>query len=423
MMRLFINYFDRDYAYDDSSDSWIEVSSQPSSSSLSSVGDEIITTGLRVQHNHHTRRRRRLRHSDGIHLNLGQRTNNGGGSSQEEYDGGESESDRVMTSSNEGIHPSPLQNEWHPAASSDQSIPSSEEDDDENATAINAPRGSDSRFTPFPNAFSYPPAPLRTASQQASVPRPANNSSPSTNRPSRTARHFSYPNSTRTDERSHSPFPSLAGSSSNHHANHDAALRASLSTLLSFGAAAARALPKSPPRATTGANVTDSERQNSRIRPDTLRLVPEDEIHGTATEPALEEPKPSSSGAAPPPARPRSPAQRKHATRVETSTPRKKARRKSPSPSRWAGRYSGGSIDAVSPTLLTWVLSAGVLVLVSALGFGAGYAVGRTEGKAEAVREGLIGGGEVGARADVAGRSWFRNGTVRSMRGWGSVKA
>ncbi|KAI1031036.1 hypothetical protein LB504_001018 [Fusarium proliferatum] len=38
-------------------ESWVEVASQPSSSSLSSIGDEIVTTGLRVG-NPYVRRRR-----------------------------------------------------------------------------------------------------------------------------------------------------------------------------------------------------------------------------------------------------------------------------------------------------------------------------------------------------------------------------
>src|ERR1700712_4401632 len=43
----------------DVAESWIDISSQPSSYSLSSISDEIVTTGLRVQHDSHLRRRRR----------------------------------------------------------------------------------------------------------------------------------------------------------------------------------------------------------------------------------------------------------------------------------------------------------------------------------------------------------------------------
>jgi len=37
----------------------------------------------------------------------------------------------------------------------------------------------------------------------------------------------------------------------------------------------------------------------------------------------------------------------------------------------------------ISPTLLTWVMSAGVVVLVSVVGFGAGYVIGREVGRQE----------------------------------------
>lgn len=37
----------------------------------------------------------------------------------------------------------------------------------------------------------------------------------------------------------------------------------------------------------------------------------------------------------------------------------------------------------ISPTLLTWVVSAGVVVLVSVVGFGAGYAIGKEVGRQE----------------------------------------
>lgn len=39
--------------------------------------------------------------------------------------------------------------------------------------------------------------------------------------------------------------------------------------------------------------------------------------------------------------------------------------------------------DTISPTLFTWVVSAGVVVLVSAIGFSAGYAMGKEAGRAE----------------------------------------
>ena len=54
----------------------------------------------------------------------------------------------------------------------------------------------------------------------------------------------------------------------------------------------------------------------------------------------------------------------------------------------------------ISPTLFTWVVSAGVVVLVSVVGFGAGYVIGREVGRQEALStlngSALIGGGECG---------------------------
>jgi len=72
----------------------------------------------------------------------------------------------------------------------------------------------------------------------------------------------------------------------------------------------------------------------------------------------------------------------------------------------------------ISPTLLTWVMSAGVVVLVSVVGFGAGYVIGREVGRGEAL-SGLNGttvldGGSCGR--EVARGS---SGSLRRFR-WGS---
>ncbi|KAJ5284710.1 hypothetical protein N7524_000016 [Penicillium chrysogenum] len=88
-----------------SEDSWIDVSSQPSSSSFSSAAtnEDIITTGLQVEYGEgraHQRRnrRRRLQHLAAIttaQVDYASRDASQANSSQEEYEESESESDRL----------------------------------------------------------------------------------------------------------------------------------------------------------------------------------------------------------------------------------------------------------------------------------------------------------------------------------------
>ena len=254
-------------------ESWIDISSRPSSSSLSSFADEIITTGLTVQHDSNTHRRnRRLR---GGHFQTGVSRHitsaGGGNSSQEEYDESESESDRVMTSSNENIGPSPLRQEVHHSSRGLHSVASSDtmsereedededEDEDENATAVNYPRSTARQFQPRPNAFSHPTAEHVVRSQLGTASR-----RPAT-RPGSQRQH-SYPQ--------HTPYNFISPS---YQADHDEALRASLSTLLS-AAAAVRGLPKpSQPRVMPTAT-------SSRINPTSLRIVPESVALGEISE-------------------------------------------------------------------------------------------------------------------------------------------
>jgi hypothetical protein len=69
----------------------------------------------------------------------------------------------------------------------------------------------------------------------------------------------------------------------------------------------------------------------------------------------------------------------------------------------------------VSPTLLTWVMSAGVVVLVSVVGFGAGYVLGYEVGRSEAgagmaLAEGGTGCAREVGRGAVGGLRRFRLG-------------
>ncbi|KAF2270563.1 hypothetical protein CC78DRAFT_573856 [Lojkania enalia] len=359
-------------------ESWIEIGSRPSSSSLSSVAaDEIITTGLRVQHDSNVHRRRRRSRTSQFQIGTGHRALSGGnGSSQEEYDESESESDRIMTSSNEAISPSPLRHDLRPSSRNAYSVASSEtmseregdddddDDDDENATAVNYPRSPRRPFQPRPNAFSHPPT---------------------TNFPPR--RPVARPSSQRHSYPEHTPFNAV---SSAYQADHDEALRASLSTLLS-AAAAVRGLPK------PGQNRTSAIQPSARVDPASLRLVPEAVALGEIIEDTSGR-QPSSCG---------SPASSPRTTSISSSD---KSKRKASPPTSTTvrsnskdrhamkkARRANPLVDEISPTLFTWVVSAGVVVLVSALSFSAGYVVGKEAGHAEAM-------GQLGSVGSDAGR-------------------
>ena len=385
------------YSFNYFTESWIEVSSQPSSSSLSSAAtDDVDPNGLRVYYDQHGRRRRRLNRNEPLPPGVPVRRTSAAGSSQEEYEESESESDRIMTSSNEAVeqnNPDNASPQLPLLTTSEETSSNNAEDDDDdgNATALGV-LTTEPAFTPQPNAFSHPPQPY-----SAKSPRPVE-SRPSyfprqRNSPHRRPTAHSYPSRSRT---SHSPYNAIAPS---HTADHDAALRASLSTLLSC-AAAARGLPKRESSSTQQA----SSPQSNRIEPSTLRLVPESAITGgePSPRPALP-PRPS--------VRPRASSsaslsssnektKRKAASSKERNNrdPRTKKRRAN-SPARDTMNSNSNS-PHVSPTLLTWVVSAGVVVLFSAISFSAGYAIGREVGRLETAgtmegREGLVCGKEV----------------------------
>ncbi len=88
------------------------------------------------------------------------------------------------------------------------------------------------------------------------------------------------------------------------------------------------------------------------------------------------------------------PTGRRPSITSDTSAARDKSKRKASTSRdrREKKKTRRGSIEemGVSPTLLTWVVSAGVVVLVSAISFSAGYTVGKEVGRVET---GLNGGG------------------------------
>ena len=144
-------------------DSWIEVSSQPSTSSLSSAAtnDDIITTGLRVEPGEagmyqHRSRRRRLQHLAAVttaQVDYSSREASLASSSQEEYEESESEPDPSMSSSNEEMHHPALPASSSQASSHPGPTSSEDEDDEEESGNRNAPdnapkgpKGMDSAF-------------------------------------------------------------------------------------------------------------------------------------------------------------------------------------------------------------------------------------------------------------------------------------
>jgi hypothetical protein len=417
--------------YDDSirrrtltmTESWVEIASQPSSSSLSSIGDEIVTTGLRIGNNSYPVRRRRL-HQQHQHVPppyiVSQSAAQAGTSSQDEYDETESEEDRVLTSSTEHVQPSA--NALGQTGSLAMMADSDSEDDDENATALGRPSNLPN-FRPQPNAFSHPPSHLtHRHSSNGSIPQ-----HPSLSRPSMPSRSQTRP--------SRGPHNFMSPS---YRADHEEALRASLTTLLSC-AAAARGLPKKDDGLaagpSTGVGVVPSS------QPVELRLVPESELMSET--PALHTvgnvglrpgPERTASNSSAPSA-PSSASSRDRAilaaaekTKRAATTQSKPSRATKKKRTSLSANVDGSNETAalISPTLLTWVVSAGVVVLVSVVGFGAGYVIGREVGRQEACA--LSSSAQFSAPASngssCAGdlvRS-AGGGTLRRLR-WGSVRS
>ena len=378
------------YSFGRFTESWIDVSSQPSSSSLSSAAtDDAHPAGLRVYFDQHGRRRRRLNRNEPLPPGVPIRRSSAAGSSQEEYEESESESDRIMTSSNEAlgnIDSGGLSPQVPNSIASDEvsSINAEEEDDDdENATALGV-LTNEPAFTPQPNAFTHPPQ-TYTARHTRSVETRTSYFPSQRTPPQRRQGAHSYPSRSRTG---HTPYNMLAPS---HTADHDAALRASLSTLLSC-AAAARGLPKGEGSSTQQA----PRRQSNRVEPSNLRLVPESATLGEASAeaPALP-PRPSVRRRASATSIPGSDKGKRKASssKERPRDPRsKKCRANSP------GRNA--TSQQVTPTLMTWVVSAGVVVLFSAISFSAGYAIGKEVGRYEtgniSGKDGIVCGKEVG---------------------------
>jgi hypothetical protein len=359
-------------------DSWVEVSSRPSSSSLSSVGDEIITTGLRVHQNPTiTRRNRRLRRSLPDNTRLGtEGRQNPISSSQEEYDESESESDPVLSSSGEEIQQKSSEDERpslilgpsrNPLFASEDGD-ADDDDDDENATAVGT--AGTTTFTPQPSAFSHPPRPSR------------HNSTSLPHTRSRRPSAHSYQRHSFSGQHQHSPYNAIAPSHHIDHIDHEAALRASLSTLLSY-AAATRSKSNG-----SGLRQQESPPSSNRIQPGTIGFMPESMAFPEPAEAQVLEDDSIDKG-----------KRKATATATAAGTGRSTSKDRRAVKKRRSTAYNQDTmtgLEGVSPTLLTWVVGAGMIVLVSAISFSAGYVVGRESAHAEAVTGmGELGAGEV----------------------------
>ncbi|KAL1852127.1 hypothetical protein Daus18300_012274 [Diaporthe australafricana] len=408
-----------------SQESWVEVASQPSSSSLSSIGDEIVTTGLRVGDQSQPPRRRRLQHhyyqSMQQHI-VSHAAAQAGTSSQDEYDETESEDDRLMTSSNENMgarsgNGNVALQRSQTAIGPSANFSDSDEDDD-NGTALGRPSPSQG-FRPQPNAFTHPPAHLGHRSYSTSSAIPPHHPA---------ARTQSY--SHRSHNRVRAGFMSPA-----YQADNDAALRASLTTLLSC-AAAAKNLPgrrnaaaePSSGEPVMGAGVGPSS------QPMELRLVPESglgpggsPLHvSTApkTSPRTRQATTRTTSNSSAQSVPASISSKEEKGKRAASTAQPKSQRATKKKKVATVGVDDNNVTWISPATLTWVLGTGVVLLVSVVGFGAGFVVGREVGRQDILHT-MSGGGApmgAGANATSCGGEVIRSsgsGTLRRWR-WGS---
>ena len=309
----------QDQTRTDGTDSWIEISSQPSSS--------ISSTHVPPPPPSVERLARRINIE---HQGKPPRSTSATGSSQDEYEESSSESDPILSSSNEDIK---------------------NEEDDDDRTALGV-RPTETVFTPPVNAFSHPPTSRRSSDT-----------------------YFTRPNSTpssaiRTDRQRQRPHLHRERTSGSYQPDHDAALRASLTTLLSCAAAVR---PKEE---------KVQERQFTTRQPahPIMRMVPESELDRPRTNPKAVK------------RRSRESSKDRHAKKMR------------------AMKTASLSEDTLSPTLTAWMISAGVVLVFSAISFSAGYAWGKEVGRIE---------GEMGLAGRGCGQEVVSGGGLRKLR-WSS---
>lgn len=344
-------------------DSWIDVSSQPSDSQYTSSSDDhIITAGLRISQ---ARRKRRGTARPTSHPQ--ELLEPESSSDDDDDDDGEGEGEDMGTL-------------IHSMAMSSDGYSSPDDDDEESDDEASA---SDSNGKAL-SSVQRPGVPYRRQTT------PMASSSYNTR-----------------GSHAYSGFNSFAP---NHATDHDAALRASLSTLLSC-AAAARGLPKSSLSQTSPGS--QSQHQGGRVAVDSLTLVREGgepsssnnrdgkprslSITSNATSSASR--SPSSEQLVGNNAKKSSAAERKRSGKSSKSRRRSRTR----------NCIEEGEMSLSNISYMTLAISAGAIVVLSALTFSAGYALGREVGKGEGGLLSSVSRSAEGGKAVVKG-------TGRSIR-------
>ncbi|KAK6358508.1 hypothetical protein TWF730_007839 [Orbilia blumenaviensis] len=351
-------------------DSWIEVASQPSDSytSSSSPEDPILASGLQVQRRKNRARRRR--NSTSTAIPAASRAVE----SSDEYDDDDDDDEDL-----DGLDLNAIESMGSsitdPSLSEGEEGSSDEEDDED-----------EGEIQPVAGLSSYVSAPLR----------PQNN-----------FRTFSRD----------PPQP-----------DHDAALRASLSTLLSCAAGVGSA-SKPRPNERLG-----SIQEHARPAPiQTLSLVTDSEREAMMSAPRRPPPPPQYRRTVHNPPPPQSPLERKRPVsprrpreEVQATSkhkPKTKTRRSSKTTAAPNATMAStmASISASNMTYLTLAVSAGAVIIVSAISFSAGYALGKEVGRSEMLELGSSGGDIVkraasGTVGKVGGRIVMSSGMGSGLR-------
>lgn len=339
-------------------DSWIDVSSQPSDSQyISSSDDHIITAGLRISQN------RRKRRGTARPTSRPQELLESETSSDEDDNEGEGEDMGTL------IHSMTMSSDDYSSADDD------DDDDDESDDEASA---SDTNAKVFPSS-QRPGVPYRRQTPIASS---------------------SYNN---RGGRAYLGYNSFAP---NHATDHDAALRASLSTLLSC-AAAARGLPKSSLSQTSPGSM--SQYQGGRVAVDSLTLVREGGEPSSSNAIGKSRSLSITSNATSSASRSPSSEQLAKKGRKSSSGERKRSSKSASKPRQRSRSREETEMSLSNISYMTLAISAGAIVVLSALTFSAGYAFGREAGKGEGGLLGTVGRSAEGGKAVVKG-------TGRSIR-------